>query len=137
MVLQDLGRKINGALSRLNNVAVVDQEILNAILKDICNALIQSDVNIKLVMGLRKNIAAACNLEPVCRAAAWLRGSPGAREAACASALRVREAERRLWAGFSVQTRSAVRRCCRRCPAALLSNALLTRLANSLLAQGA
>ena len=46
MVLADLGKKITGALSRLNKATIVDEAALNACLKDIVTALLQADVNI-------------------------------------------------------------------------------------------
>ncbi|KIY43373.1 signal recognition particle protein [Fistulina hepatica ATCC 64428] len=58
MVLADLGRKLNAALSFLNRAPVVDEKVLDAILKDITSALLESDVNVKLVASLRQKVKA-------------------------------------------------------------------------------
>ncbi|KAK9693361.1 Signal recognition particle [Basidiobolus ranarum] len=63
MVLADLGRRINNAIHALANVPVIDEEVLDALLKEICAALLESDVNVKLVQGLRKNIKSIVNVE--------------------------------------------------------------------------
>ena len=49
MVLADLGRKINAALHSLSKAPVINEEVLNAMLKEICAALLEADVNIRLV----------------------------------------------------------------------------------------
>lgn len=56
MVLADLGRKLQGALSDLQRAPVVDEAVLDAILKEICTALLESDVNVKLVSNLRTKV---------------------------------------------------------------------------------
>ena len=48
MVLADLGRKINNALHSLSKATVINEDVLNSMLKEICAALLESDVNIKL-----------------------------------------------------------------------------------------
>ncbi|KZT42018.1 signal recognition particle protein [Sistotremastrum suecicum HHB10207 ss-3] len=58
MVLADLGRKLNSALSQFSRVSSVDQEALDALLKEICAALLESDVNVKLVSSLRQKVKA-------------------------------------------------------------------------------
>jgi hypothetical protein len=58
MVLADLGRKLNAALSSLNRAPVVDEKVLDAILKEVCAALLESDVNVKLVSSLRQKVKA-------------------------------------------------------------------------------
>ncbi|ORX99592.1 signal recognition particle protein [Basidiobolus meristosporus CBS 931.73] len=63
MVLADLGRRINNAIHALTNVPVIDEEVLDALLKEICAALLESDVNVRLVQGLRKNIKSIVNIE--------------------------------------------------------------------------
>ncbi|RLV91660.1 Signal recognition particle 54 kDa protein [Spathaspora sp. JA1] len=55
MVLADLGSRLRGALSSVESGS--DDEIQQMI-KDICGALLESDVNIKLVAKLRDNIKA-------------------------------------------------------------------------------
>ncbi|CAE6414474.1 unnamed protein product [Rhizoctonia solani] len=58
MVLADLGRKINDAFAQLQRAPVVDDKVLDAILKDVCSALLESDVNVKLVASLRQKVKA-------------------------------------------------------------------------------
>ncbi|KAJ3124503.1 Signal recognition particle, partial [Nowakowskiella sp. JEL0407] len=47
----------------LSQSQVIDSKVLDAILKDICSALLESDVNVKLVGQLRKNIKEIVNLD--------------------------------------------------------------------------
>ncbi|KAI0306466.1 signal recognition particle protein [Multifurca ochricompacta] len=56
MVLSDLGRKLNAALSSLNRVSIVDEKVLDTLLKEVCAALLESDVNVKLVSQLRQKV---------------------------------------------------------------------------------
>lgn len=56
MVLADLGRKITSALKSLSNATVINEEVLNAMLKEICAALLEADVNVQMVKTLRTNI---------------------------------------------------------------------------------
>ena len=56
MVLADLGSKITGAIKSLGKTAIVDDEQIDACLKEIAAALLQSDVNVKLVMTVRNSI---------------------------------------------------------------------------------
>ncbi|KAF8559782.1 signal recognition particle protein [Imleria badia] len=58
MVLADLGRKLNAALSSLGRAPVVDEKVLDATLKEITAALLESDVNVKLVATLRQKVKA-------------------------------------------------------------------------------
>ncbi|KAF8758981.1 Signal recognition particle 54 kDa protein [Rhizoctonia solani] len=58
MVLADLGRKLNDAFAQLQRAPVVDDKVLDAILKDVCSALLESDVNVKLVASLRQKVKA-------------------------------------------------------------------------------
>lgn len=58
MVLADLGRKLNAALSSLNRAPVVDEKVLDAALKEITAALLEADVNVKLVASLRQKVKA-------------------------------------------------------------------------------
>ncbi|KIJ16937.1 hypothetical protein PAXINDRAFT_74923 [Paxillus involutus ATCC 200175] len=63
MVLADLGRKLNAALSSLSRAPVVDEkehpsQVLDATLKEITAALLESDVNVKLVATLRQKVKA-------------------------------------------------------------------------------
>ncbi|KAJ3273026.1 Signal recognition particle, partial [Borealophlyctis nickersoniae] len=59
----DLGRKINDALRNLSQESVIDEKLLDSILKDICFALLQADVNASLVGNLRKNVKKIVNFD--------------------------------------------------------------------------
>lgn len=58
MVLAELGGKLRSTLQRLQSPSSdpLTTESLNALLKEITTALIESDVNVKLVLTLRSNI---------------------------------------------------------------------------------
>jgi signal recognition particle subunit SRP54 len=56
MVLADLGRRIRNAIGKLGQATIINEEELNAMLKEVCAALIESDVNIRLVKQLRENV---------------------------------------------------------------------------------
>lgn len=58
MVLQELGSKLTSALRRLHTDTVVDKETIKAVVGDISRALLESDVNVQVVMKLRKSIEA-------------------------------------------------------------------------------
>ena len=59
MVLADLGTRLRGALSSVESAS---EEEINAMIKDVCTALLESDVNIKLVVKLRDNIKSQISL---------------------------------------------------------------------------
>ncbi|RIB13483.1 SRP54-type protein [Gigaspora rosea] len=63
MVLADLGRRINAALAKINKEPVIDEKVLDAVLKDICHALLEADVNVRLVGNLRNNVKTAVNIQ--------------------------------------------------------------------------
>ena len=63
MVLADLGNKITDALRKMRESSVIDQEVLDTLVKAIVMALIQSDVDIHLVKTLQTNIKKKANLE--------------------------------------------------------------------------
>lgn len=63
MVLADLGRKINAAVSDLGKSNVVDEQALDALLKEVCTALLESDVNVKLVSKLRSDVKKQIDLK--------------------------------------------------------------------------
>lgn len=65
MVLANLGRRLNEALAGLSKSNDVDQELLNSIVKEICAALLESDVNIKLVSQLRDHLINGTDLKQV------------------------------------------------------------------------
>ncbi|PKI85497.1 Srp54p [Malassezia vespertilionis] len=55
MVLADLGRRLNQAFSDLQRQPVVDEGTIDLLLKSVCNALLASDVSVKLVQSLRQS----------------------------------------------------------------------------------
>lgn len=63
MVLSDLGKRINAAVGELTKSNVVDEQALDSMLKEICAALLESDVNVRLVGKLRNSIKAKVNLK--------------------------------------------------------------------------
>lgn len=63
MVLADLGKRLTSAVSNLAHTNVVDEKAFDAMMKEICSALIEADVNVKLVANLRKSIKHAVNLK--------------------------------------------------------------------------
>ncbi|KAI5793240.1 SRP54-type protein [Geopyxis carbonaria] len=63
MVLADLGKRITSAVSNLTHSNVVDEKAFDGMIKEICSALIEADVNVKLVAGLRKSIKHTVNLK--------------------------------------------------------------------------
>ena len=62
-MLTELGKKLQGALKSLTAAPVINKELLDQILKQICAALLESDVNVKLVQKLRKNILDIVDIE--------------------------------------------------------------------------
>ncbi|KAF1570553.1 UNVERIFIED_CONTAM: Signal recognition particle 54 kDa protein, partial [Eudyptes robustus] len=63
MVLADLGRRIRVAIGKLGQATVINEDEVNEMLKEVCKALMESDVNIKLVAKLRENIKKSLNFE--------------------------------------------------------------------------
>mmetsp|Transcript_48811 Transcript_48811/g.116189 ORF Transcript_48811/g.116189 Transcript_48811/m.116189 type:complete len:494 (+) Transcript_48811:54-1535(+) len=63
MVLAELGTRITAAMRNMTAHTVIDEEAVDIMLKEIASALLSSDVNIKLVAKLRKNVKARINLE--------------------------------------------------------------------------
>lgn len=63
MVLADLGRKITTALRSLSNATIINEEVLNSMLKEICSALLEADVNVRLVKGLRENVRSVIDFD--------------------------------------------------------------------------
>lgn len=56
MVLAELGNRLTSALNRLNLTTIVDDEVVTSMVQDISRALLESDVNIKIVGALRTKI---------------------------------------------------------------------------------
>ncbi|CAF0961768.1 unnamed protein product [Rotaria sordida] len=63
MVLADLGRRLSSALRNLSNATIINEQVLNEALGEICRALLEADVNVRLVKQLRENVKQAINLE--------------------------------------------------------------------------
>ena len=63
MVLADLGRKINAALHSLSKATVINEEVLNDMLKDVCAALLEADVNVRQVKQLRENVRSVIDFD--------------------------------------------------------------------------
>lgn len=61
MVLNELGQSISKALASMNSAETIDDKVLDACLKDICTALLQADINVKLVSTLRTNVKSRAN----------------------------------------------------------------------------
>ncbi|GAA6014083.1 hypothetical protein JCM8202_005138 [Rhodotorula sphaerocarpa] len=59
MVLQDLGRRLNQAIQSVNGQSTIDEQALDAVLKSVCAALLESDVNVLLVKRCRDRVKAA------------------------------------------------------------------------------
>lgn len=56
MVLQDLGRRINAAVNDLTRSPTLSEQAFDSMIKEISNALVEADVNIRLVSSLRKTL---------------------------------------------------------------------------------
>ncbi|KAK7749562.1 Signal recognition particle [Cytospora paraplurivora] len=63
MVLQDLGRRINSAVSDLTRAPNLDEKAFDAMIKEISAALLEADVNVRLVQHLRKSIKSTVNFK--------------------------------------------------------------------------
>jgi signal recognition particle subunit SRP54 len=55
-MLDKLGESLNKALNKLKTAAFVDKKLIKEVIKDIQRALIQADVNVKLVLKMSKEI---------------------------------------------------------------------------------
>src|SRR3989338_7819036 len=56
MVLDKLSDSLKNTLSKIAKSLFVDEKLINELIKDIQKALLQSDVNVKLVFDLTENI---------------------------------------------------------------------------------
>ncbi len=56
MVLESLGSSISSAVRKVLRAPVVDEKVVKELVRDIQRALLQSDVNVRLVLDLSKNI---------------------------------------------------------------------------------
>ena len=55
-MLGNLGKNLTKTMKKLAGMTIIDEEVVKEVIKDIQRALIQSDVNIKLVLNLSKTI---------------------------------------------------------------------------------
>ena len=56
MVLDDLGKSLKGTLQKIASAVTIDSKLIKEVVRDIQRALLQSDVNVKLVLALSKKI---------------------------------------------------------------------------------
>ena len=63
MVLAQLGTSISRALQQMSNATIIDEKVLNECLNEITRALLQSDVQFKLVRDMQTNIKKIVNLD--------------------------------------------------------------------------
>jgi len=56
MVLDDLGDSLKGTLKKIANAVHVDSKLIKEVVRDIQRALLQADINVKLVLELSKKI---------------------------------------------------------------------------------
>ena len=56
MVLDDLGSSLKGTIRKIANAVYVDSKLIKEVVRDIQRALLQADVNVKLVLELSKKI---------------------------------------------------------------------------------
>ncbi|KAH6782035.1 Signal recognition particle [Perilla frutescens var. hirtella] len=63
MVLAQLGGSITRALQQMSNATIIDEKVLNDCLNEITRALLQSDVQFKLVRDMQTNIKKIVNLD--------------------------------------------------------------------------
>jgi signal recognition particle subunit SRP54 len=67
MVLEKLGDSLKGTLKKIAGSLFVDEKLINELVKDLQRALLQSDVNVKLVFELTKRIKERAIKEDVAR----------------------------------------------------------------------
>ena len=63
MVLQELGRKLETAMKKLQATTLVDEEAVTQLLNEICRALLEADVNVRMVGQLKQAIKLRIDLE--------------------------------------------------------------------------
>jgi signal recognition particle GTPase len=100
MVLADLGSKVAVALRKMTQAPIVDANVLNEMLTEICKALLQADVNVAQVKHLRESIKKNVDIESLAsgmnkrkmleQARVRLRHDRGARPPVCARSVQRR-----------------------------------------------
>ncbi|KAJ8774141.1 hypothetical protein K2173_009572 [Erythroxylum novogranatense] len=63
MVLAQLGGSISRAIQQMSNATIIDEKVLNDCLNEITRALLQADVQFKLVRDMQSNIKKIVNLD--------------------------------------------------------------------------
>lgn len=63
MVLADLGNSITSALRKISSKTIIDKEAIAEMLKEIGNALVAADVNMQLVLKIRRSLMDKLDLE--------------------------------------------------------------------------
>ena len=63
MVLGELGSALAGALRKLGEHTVVDEEVMDACLKEVTKALLQADVNVNASAKAQENAAVKADAE--------------------------------------------------------------------------
>ncbi|CAL5444125.1 unnamed protein product [Camellia sinensis] len=63
MVLAQLGESVSRALQQMSNATIIDEKVLNECLNEITRALLQADVQFKLVRDMQTNIKKIVNLD--------------------------------------------------------------------------
>lgn len=61
-MFSNLGEKIRQSLDKLRDTLTVDTSIINEIIKDVGNALVGADVNVKIILGLRERLKSKLDL---------------------------------------------------------------------------
>lgn len=56
MVLENLGQSLKNAVRKIANASHVDSTLVKEVVKDVQRALLQADVNVKLVLAMTKNL---------------------------------------------------------------------------------
>ncbi len=56
MVLDNLGQSLRDAIKKIANASHVDQKLVKEVVKDVQRALLQADVNVKLVLSMTKEL---------------------------------------------------------------------------------
>eukprot|EP00475_Leptophrys_vorax_P018661 TRINITY_DN2554_c0_g1_i2.p1 TRINITY_DN2554_c0_g1~~TRINITY_DN2554_c0_g1_i2.p1 ORF type:complete len:216 (-),score=78.77 TRINITY_DN2554_c0_g1_i2:67-714(-) len=63
MVLGELGERLQNAVKKITTSQVVDEKVVGEMIKEIQRALLESDVNVKLVADITKEIKSKTNAE--------------------------------------------------------------------------
>lgn len=67
MAFSALADKLSHALSNMSKSFVIDQKVVNQLVNDICLALCQADVDVRLVKTIRENIQKKIDLEQIAK----------------------------------------------------------------------